>query len=30
MLKKGIEDGYYQDPASATDEMIPDFDLTGV
>ena len=30
MLKKGIEDGYYQDPASATDEMIPDFDMTGV
>ena len=30
MLKKGIEDGYYQDPDSATDEMIPDFDLTGV
>lgn len=30
MLKKGIEDGYYQDRASATDEMIPDFDMTGV
>ena len=30
MLKKGIEEGYYQDPESATDEMIPDFDLTGV
>jgi putative pyruvate formate lyase activating enzyme len=30
MLKKGIEDGYFQDPESATDEMIPDFDLTGV
>ena len=30
MLKKGIEDGYFQDPASATDEMIPDFDMTGV
>ena len=30
MLKKGIEDGYYQDPSSATDEMIPAFDLTGV
>ena len=30
MLKKGIEDGYYQDPTSATEEMIPDFDLTGV
>lgn len=30
MCKQGIEDGYYQDPSSATDEMIPDFDLTGV
>jgi len=30
MLKKGIEDGYYQDPESATDEMIPEFDQTGV
>ena len=30
MLKKGIDDGYYQDPASATDEMIPEFDMTGV
>jgi len=30
MLKKGIEDGYYQDPDSATEDMIPDFDLTGV
>lgn len=30
MLKKGIEDGYYQDPDSATEDMIPDFDGTGV
>lgn len=30
MVKRGITDGYYQDPESATDEMIPDFDLTGV
>ena len=30
MLKKGIENGYYQDPDSATEDMIPDFDLTGV
>ena len=30
MIKQGIEDGYYQDPSSATDEMIPDFDCTGV
>lgn len=30
MLKKGIEDGYYQDPSSATEEMIPAFDHTGV
>lgn len=30
MEKKGIEDGYYQDVTAATDEMIPDFDLTGV
>lgn len=30
MVKRGITDGYYQDPSSATDEMIPDFDLTGI
>ena len=30
MCRQGIEDGYYQDPSSATDEMIPDFDNTGV
>ncbi len=30
MLKMGIEDGYWQDGAAATDEMIPDFDLTGI
>lgn len=26
----GIENGFYQDLCSATEEMIPDFDLTGV
>ena len=26
----GIECGFFQEPESATDEMIPDFDLTGV
>ena len=30
MQKVGIELGYWQDGESATDEMIPDFDLTGV
>lgn len=30
MVKRGITDGYYQDPESATDEMIPEFDGTGV
>lgn len=30
MIKMGIEDGYWQDTASASDEMIPDFDLTGL
>ena len=30
MLRCGIEDGFYQDISAATDEMIPDFDLTGV
>lgn len=30
MEKKGITDGYFQDLDAATDEMIPDFDLTGV
>ncbi len=30
MEKKGITDGYYQDVSAATDELIPDFDLTGV
>lgn len=30
MIRRGITDGYYQDPSSATDELIPDFDLTGV
>lgn len=30
MLLRGIEFGFWQDTASATDDMIPDFDLTGV
>ena len=30
METRGIEDGFVQDLASATDEMIPAFDLTGV
>ena len=30
MIKCGIEEGYWQSPDSATDEMIPDFDCTGV
>ena len=30
MQKMGIEDGYWQETDSATDEMIPDFDLTGL
>ena len=30
MYKMGIEDGYWQDTASASDEMIPEFDLTGL
>ncbi len=30
MLNCGITDGYWQDVSSATDEMIPDFDYTGV
>lgn len=30
MRKCGIVSGYWQEPESATDEMIPDFDLTGV
>lgn len=30
MLKCGIENGFWQDISAATDEMIPDFDLTGV
>ena len=30
MLKCGITDGYWQDISSATDEMIPEFDYTGV
>lgn len=30
MLQRGIEYGFWQDTEAATDEMIPDFDLTGV
>ena len=28
--KRGVTDGYWQESASATEELIPDFDLTGV
>lgn len=30
MQRRGISDGYWQEPDSATTEMIPDFDLTGL
>lgn len=30
MLRRGIEYGFWQDTDAATDDMIPDFDLTGV
>ena len=30
MADRGIEWGFYQETSSATEEMIPDFDLTGV
>ncbi len=30
MQKRGITEGYWQETDSATDEMIPDFDGTGV
>ncbi|MBR5343680.1 MAG: radical SAM protein [Oscillospiraceae bacterium] len=30
MRRRGIETGYWQEPEAATDEMIPDFDGTGV
>ncbi len=30
MQKVGLDCGYFQEPDSATDEMIPDFDLTGI
>lgn len=30
MIDKGIEDGYWQEPCSATEDMIPEFDLTGL
>ena len=30
MERLGFENGFYQDPSAAGEEMIPDFDLTGV
>ena len=30
MLRCGLTDGYWQDVSSATEEMIPDFDFTGI
>ena len=30
MMQRGIYNGFWQEPCSATDDMIPDFDLTGV
>ena len=30
MLRCGLTDGYWQDASSATEEMIPDFDFTGI
>ena len=30
MAERGIEYGFWQEPESGTDEMIPEFDLTGV
>ena len=30
LLDRGIEDGYYQEPDSSGDEMIPEWDLTGL
>lgn len=30
MTERGICNGFWQEPCSATDDMIPDFDLTGV
>ena len=30
MIRRGIEDGYWQEPEAATGEMIPEFDGTGV
>ena len=30
MLSCGLTDGYWQDESSATEEMIPDFDYTGI
>ncbi len=30
MSERGIYNGFWQEPAAATDDMIPDFDLTGI
>lgn len=30
MQRRGLEAGYWQEPGSATEEMIPDFDYTGL
>jgi putative pyruvate formate lyase activating enzyme len=30
MTERGICNGFWQEPCSATDDMIPDFDLTGI
>ena len=30
LLDRGIEDGYYQEPDASGDEMIPEWDLTGL
>ncbi len=30
MMQRGIYNGFWQEPCSATDDMIPDFDLTGI
>ncbi len=30
MAERGIYNGYWQEPSAATDDMIPDFDLSGV
>lgn len=30
MISRGISNGFWQEPSAATDDMIPEFDLTGV